>query len=358
MTRLNAANNAQALLVGDITAAATSFYVDDASVFPAAPFLISIDDEIMKVGTVLGNLLSDIDRAQEGTTAAAHASDSLVENRWTAGMYDVLSDNTPLNNFSATTDPGVGDDSADGYSVGSRWINPTLGKAYTCLDATAGAAVWQELGAGGGGGVLNKYDAAIDPTANDDSGDGYSVGSTWINVTDDNAFVCLDATAGAAVWEKISGLAAHKADNATDSALGHIKIGAGGAIDANGVYVPTGFKVGVFTRDMSLASGTQAITGVGFTPRAVLFLAGIQGAIGKTSIGFQVTNSPGVLYDMNNNVAGTWGIQPNAIFCQSGAGNAAYNGSISTYDSDGFTIAWSQGDAITGTLTVYYLAIK
>lgn len=90
MTRLNAANNAQALLVGDITAAATSFYVDDASVFPAAPFLISIDDEIMKVGTVLGNLLSDIDRAQEGTTAAAHASDSLVENRWTAGMYNAL----------------------------------------------------------------------------------------------------------------------------------------------------------------------------------------------------------------------------------------------------------------------------
>ena len=71
MTRLNAANNAQALLVGDITAAATSFYVDDASVFPAAPFLISIDaTKSCRVGTVLGNLLSDIDRAQEGTTAA------------------------------------------------------------------------------------------------------------------------------------------------------------------------------------------------------------------------------------------------------------------------------------------------
>ena len=89
MTRLNAANNAQALLVGDITAAATSFYVDDASVFPAAPFLISIDDEIIKVNTVLSNLLT-VTRAQEGTTAAAHASDSLVENRWTAGMYNAL----------------------------------------------------------------------------------------------------------------------------------------------------------------------------------------------------------------------------------------------------------------------------
>ena len=153
-------------------------------------------------------------------------------------------------------------------------------------------------------------------------------------------------------------VATHLADKASDSALGHIKIGAGGAIDANGVYVPTGFKVGAFTRDMSLTSGTQTITGVGFTPRAVLFLAGIQGAIGKTSIGFQVANSRGALYDMNNNVAGTWGIQPFAIYCQSGAGNAAYNGSISTYNSDGFTITWMHGDAITGTLTVYYLAIK
>ena len=89
MTRLNATNNAQALLVGDIIAAATSFYVDDASVFPAAPFLISIDDEIMKVNTVLGDILT-VTRAQEGTTAAAHAGGSLVESRWTAGMYNAL----------------------------------------------------------------------------------------------------------------------------------------------------------------------------------------------------------------------------------------------------------------------------
>jgi len=329
MTRLNAANNAQALLVGDITAAATSFYVDDASVFPAAPFLISIDDEIMKVGTVLGNLLSDIDRAQEGTTAATHAGDSLVENRWTAGMYDVLSDNTPLNNFSATTDPGVGDDSADGYSVGSRWINTTANKAYTCLDATAGAAVWQELGAGGGGGVLNKYDAAIDPTANDDSGDGYSVGSTWINVTDDNAFVCLDATAGAAVWEKISGLPAHLAE--------------------------TVYKVGTFTRDISLPSGNQSITGLGFRPKEITFFAADASAAHKMSIGVSDgTNSVGMT-DYNGITAGVFRVMASRPIWIVVDSVTQYIGNV-TMDADGFTVAWTKAGSPTGTITIGYSA--
>jgi hypothetical protein len=46
----------------------------------------------------------------------------------------------------------------------------------------------------------SNRNATVDPTANDDSGDGYAVGSYWVNVTDDKAFVCVDATAASAVW--------------------------------------------------------------------------------------------------------------------------------------------------------------
>lgn len=49
-------------------------------------------------------------------------------------------------NISASTNPGTGDDSADGYSPGSLWVNTTADTAYVCLDATAGAAVWQVIG--------------------------------------------------------------------------------------------------------------------------------------------------------------------------------------------------------------------
>ena len=63
---------------------------------------------------------------------------------------------TILNKSDATTSPAVGDDSADGYEVFSLW-NDTVGKdIWICLDATAGAAVWKDItepeGAGGGGG--------------------------------------------------------------------------------------------------------------------------------------------------------------------------------------------------------------
>ena len=45
-------------------------------------------------------------------------------------------------NLAATTAPGVGDDSADGYEVGSVWIDVTGGNVYTCKSAGVGAASW------------------------------------------------------------------------------------------------------------------------------------------------------------------------------------------------------------------------
>ena len=49
-----------------------------------------------------------------------------------------------------------------------------------------------------------NYSATSAPTVNDDSGDGYSIGSWWVNVTADEAYLCVDSTVGAAVWTKIS----------------------------------------------------------------------------------------------------------------------------------------------------------
>ena len=57
-----------------------------------------------------------------------------------------------LNKYDATTAPTAGDDSADGYSVGSKWIDITNDKVWFCVDSTATAAIWNEAGGGGGGG--------------------------------------------------------------------------------------------------------------------------------------------------------------------------------------------------------------
>ena len=45
-------------------------------------------------------------------------------------------------NYAGTSAPGVGDDNADGYRVGSMWIDITNDESYRCVDDSTGAAVW------------------------------------------------------------------------------------------------------------------------------------------------------------------------------------------------------------------------
>lgn len=48
-------------------------------------------------------------------------------------------------NMSATSAPGVDDDSADGYEAGSVWLDTIADKIYVCSDAAVGAAKWYEF---------------------------------------------------------------------------------------------------------------------------------------------------------------------------------------------------------------------
>ena len=49
----------------------------------------------------------------------------------------------------------------------------------------------------------NNFNGVIDPSVNDDVGDGYSVGSNWWNVTGHKLFVAESVATGAAVWRQI-----------------------------------------------------------------------------------------------------------------------------------------------------------
>lgn len=53
--------------------------------------------------------------------------------------------------------------------------------------------------------ILDKLNATIAPTINDDNADGYSVGSKWIDTTADLAYIAVDVSTGAAVWKEIGG---------------------------------------------------------------------------------------------------------------------------------------------------------
>jgi hypothetical protein len=56
-----------------------------------------------------------------------------------------------FHNLQASTDPGTGDDEGDNYAPGSIWVNKATDEAFICLSAVSGAAVWWSITALDGG---------------------------------------------------------------------------------------------------------------------------------------------------------------------------------------------------------------
>ncbi len=61
-------------------------------------------------------------------------------------LTPILSNTATLNNLTATAAPGTGNDSAAGYSVGSRWYDTSASVAYTCINAAPNTALWAPSG--------------------------------------------------------------------------------------------------------------------------------------------------------------------------------------------------------------------
>lgn len=57
-------------------------------------------------------------------------------------------------------------------------------------------------------GTFDNLSASANPTVNNDVDEGYSPGSRWINLTTDAAWICVDNTDGAAVWQSMTAAAA------------------------------------------------------------------------------------------------------------------------------------------------------
>ena len=50
----------------------------------------------------------------------------------------------------------------------------------------------------------NKLNGVVDPAVTNDLADGYSIGSIWINAIDHTIFIAEDVTTGAAVWRQLT----------------------------------------------------------------------------------------------------------------------------------------------------------
>jgi hypothetical protein len=90
-------------------------------------------------------------------------------------------------------------------------------------------------------GRLNNFAAVALPTINDDSGDGYSIGSWWLY--SGFLFICINATVGAAAWLHLPAGTDHGDTGVRFLAPGGIRLGAINAqYGKSGVNISAGFN--------------------------------------------------------------------------------------------------------------------
>ncbi|MEL0022525.1 MAG: hypothetical protein VW709_21890, partial [Rickettsiales bacterium] len=104
------------------------------------------------------------------------------------------------------------DDAAAGSkskkATASELVNATLVNAAGAVmnsDISAAEGFVRKTGSGAYEAIKSNLTATAAPTTGDDTGDGYAVGSLWIDVTNDNVYQCVDATAASAVWRHLNG---------------------------------------------------------------------------------------------------------------------------------------------------------
>ena len=119
---------------------------------------------------------------------------------------------------------------------------------------------------------------------------------------------------------------------------------------------------GEFSKNTADATGTETVvSGLDFTVRAIIFFAGVHDVVGRASWGLATSTDQGALVDATAAVAGKYynpqSITGNqAIAWDQGSANH-YEGTVSTFGTDGFTITWTKTNSPSGTGNVMYMAI-
>ena len=167
------------------------------------------------VALTYGGTGQDFSATAKGSVIAFNAANttSIVTGAVDGTVLTVQADGTLA--FEAVT--GTGDMLKAAYDADTdNKIDAAAGG--TDID-TSGSTGYPRVDAGTWSVVKDNIGAGAAPTVNDDTTSGYSVGSKWLDTTNDNAYVCLDATNGAAVWIETT-VAAHTLDssNHTDVA--------------------------------------------------------------------------------------------------------------------------------------------
>jgi hypothetical protein len=232
--------------------------------------------------------------------------------------------------------------------VEGNWFHPHASITNLIQYSGAGAVTFQnnQGTAFSGKTVTNSADAFVSTYYNN-ALNGY--GGTLVNKLDTttlvNPSISVSSDADGDIWYRASGAVARLAKGAANTKL---FMNAG----ATAPSWATGMKVGSFTRDLTAGAGNVAYTGVGFKPSAVILFA----AGGNTTMGFDDGTNRFTL--VGTTAAGdfTYDVS-NALWFFQGAGTNQ-KVTVASFDSDGFTLAYTKAGSPTGTAGIGYLAFR
>ncbi len=118
--------------------------------------------------------------------------------------------------------------------------------------------------------AFHNFSATVAPTVNEDANDGYSVGSLWLDVTNDRAYICKDATVAAAIWRQFASAGYSEIADASPSAVASVTVtsipGTGGDLHIVGFLLPVtdGVNLELILNNRTAAGNYDyAVTGVG-----------------------------------------------------------------------------------------------
>lgn len=192
--------------------------------------------------------------------------------------------------------------------------------------------------------IVNNLTATTNPTANEDTGDGYSVGSVWVNITQKRAYVCVDATLTAAVWA-LTGTGGNSTSNisATTSFVSTV-LPITGFKNSAGTTIAASAASGVFGISQTL--GTSALlTGESANSTGPLTDTAVYEFIMPRT--YVAATDFNVVINANTNGAGTFSTKTVAA--------GAYK--LANAGTEGATLIATAAQAVTGTAADYTFVV-
>ena len=269
------------------------------------------------------------------TNVVTAASTTTLTNKTISGASNTLS-NIPLSTSVTGTLPVTNGGTGQ----------TTAAAAITALTGTQTSG--QYLRSDGTNAALGAIQAGDVPTLNQNTtGTAANVTGT-VAIANGGTNSSATATAGGVAYGTGTAIAVNSAGTS-----GYF-LKSNGASAPSWVSAPAGVSVstGSFTRDITTASGSQAITGVGFVPKAVMFTMSAGGSA-RFSDGFDTQTARGSTY---TNGSATFNADARSIIVFTDGSNFQV-AQIATMDSDGFTLTWTKTGSPTGSATIKYLAI-